>query len=167
MRLLTLTGAGGTGKTRLAVEATAGLDDEFPGGVVLVELAPIGDPDLVATTIADALGLVERPGTRIARGAGRLPARPAGAARARQLRAGARRGADARRAAHGCTRPDAPRHQPRAARHLRGADLPRPRAPASRPVSPPRGRPSPAHRGGTAVRRSRARRDGPTSSSPS
>ena len=62
VRLLTLTGTGGTGKTRLAVEATAGLDAEFPGGVVLVELAPISDPDLVAGTIADALDLHERPG---------------------------------------------------------------------------------------------------------
>ena len=61
VRLLTLTGPAGTGKTRLANEATTGLDAEFPGGVVLVELAPIGDADLVATTIAGALGLVERP----------------------------------------------------------------------------------------------------------
>ncbi len=62
MRLLTLTGPGGSGKTRLAVEATAGLGDEFPDGVVLVDLAPISDPDLVAAAIADALGLGERPG---------------------------------------------------------------------------------------------------------
>ena len=61
VRLLTLTGPAGTGKTRLAVEATTGLDAEFPDGAVLVELAAIGDADLVATTIADALGLVERP----------------------------------------------------------------------------------------------------------
>ena len=61
VRLLTLTGPAGTGKTRLALEATAGLDAEFPDGVVLVELAPISDADLVATTIAGALGLVERP----------------------------------------------------------------------------------------------------------
>ncbi len=62
VRLLTLTGAGGSGKTRLAVEATAGLGDEFPDGVVLVELAPIGDPDLVAAAIADRLGVGDRPG---------------------------------------------------------------------------------------------------------
>ena len=61
VRLLTLTGPGGTGKTRLAVEATTGLDAEFPGGVVLVDLAPISDPNLVAPTITGALGLVERP----------------------------------------------------------------------------------------------------------
>ena len=62
MRLLTLTGAGGTGKTRLALEATAGIADEFPDGVVLVELAPIADPELVARAIADALGLSETAG---------------------------------------------------------------------------------------------------------
>ncbi|MGZ8717449.1 MAG: ATP-binding protein, partial [Gaiellaceae bacterium] len=62
VRLLTLTGPGGSGKTRLAVEATAGLGDEFPDGVVLVELAPVGDPDLVAAAIADRLGVGDRPG---------------------------------------------------------------------------------------------------------
>ncbi len=62
VRLLTLTGAGGTGKTRLALEAIAGLGDEFPDGVELVELAPVADPDLVAAAIADALGLGETVG---------------------------------------------------------------------------------------------------------
>jgi predicted ATPase/DNA-binding SARP family transcriptional activator len=62
VRLLTLTGAGGTGKTRLALEATARVGDEFPDGVVQVELAPIVDSDLVATAIADTLGLGESPG---------------------------------------------------------------------------------------------------------
>ena len=60
VRLLTLTGPAGTGKTRLAIETATGLDAEFPGGVVLVDLAPIGDADLVVTTIAGALGLTER-----------------------------------------------------------------------------------------------------------
>ena len=59
VRVLTLTGAGGTGKTRLAVEATDGIGDEYPDGVVPVELAPIRDPGLVAATIADTLGLSE------------------------------------------------------------------------------------------------------------
>ena len=62
MCLVTLTGPGGSGKTRLAVEATDGIGDAFPDGVVLVDLAPISDPDLVAAAIADALGVVERPG---------------------------------------------------------------------------------------------------------
>jgi predicted ATPase/DNA-binding SARP family transcriptional activator len=64
VRLLTLTGAAGTGKTRLAVEAAAVLEAEFPDGVVLVELAPISDPDQVATAIAQTLGLGETPGRR-------------------------------------------------------------------------------------------------------
>lgn len=62
VRLLTLTGPGGSGKTRLAVEATACLGHEFPDGVVLVELASIGDPDLVAAAIADRLGVGDRSG---------------------------------------------------------------------------------------------------------
>ena len=62
VRLLTLTGAGGTGKTRLAIEATAGLENDFPDGVVLVELAPISNHELVAAAIAESLGLGEKPG---------------------------------------------------------------------------------------------------------
>jgi predicted ATPase/DNA-binding SARP family transcriptional activator len=57
VRLLTLTGPAGTGKTRLALHATAG---EMPGrDTVVVELAAIVDPDLVASSIATALGLSE------------------------------------------------------------------------------------------------------------
>jgi predicted ATPase/DNA-binding transcriptional LysR family regulator len=54
-RLVTLTGAGGSGKTRLAVETAAGLVDDFRDGVFLVELAPLRDPELVAAAIADVL----------------------------------------------------------------------------------------------------------------
>ena len=61
VRLLALTGAGGTGKTRLALEATCGIADQFPDGVVTVELAPIVDPELVTAAIADALGLSQTP----------------------------------------------------------------------------------------------------------
>src|SRR6185369_15947720 len=51
VRLLTLTGPGGAGKTRLALEAAAQLVDEFPRAFV-VALAPIADPELVLPTIA-------------------------------------------------------------------------------------------------------------------
>src|SRR5262245_1009194 len=59
VRLLTLTGPGGTGKTRLALQSAADLLDAFQDGVWFVNLAPITDPNQVATTIAHTLGLVE------------------------------------------------------------------------------------------------------------
>ena len=59
VRLLTLTGPGGTGKTRLALEAARALVDHFPGGVTFVDLAAISDPGLVAATAAQAIGIRE------------------------------------------------------------------------------------------------------------
>ena len=61
-RLVTLTGAGGVGKTRLAVQIAAQLATEFVGGVWYVDLAPITDPDLVPVVAARALGLRDQPG---------------------------------------------------------------------------------------------------------
>jgi predicted ATPase/class 3 adenylate cyclase len=58
-RLLTLTGAGGCGKTRLAVEAAGGLLASYPDGVFFVELAPITDPALVPSAISGSLGVRE------------------------------------------------------------------------------------------------------------
>jgi predicted ATPase len=60
--LLTLTGAGGSGKTRLALRAAGELLDAYPDGVFLVELAPVTDPLLVPSAIAAAVGVrVEGP----------------------------------------------------------------------------------------------------------
>ena len=59
VRLLTLTGPGGTGKTRLALQVAADLLDAFANGVWFVDLASIRDPALVATTIARTLGVKE------------------------------------------------------------------------------------------------------------
>ncbi len=64
-RLLTLTGPGGVGKTRLALAVAADLLDHFAHGVFFVPLEalpPPGDPDLVATAVARALGVRETPG---------------------------------------------------------------------------------------------------------
>ncbi|BBY06127.1 helix-turn-helix transcriptional regulator [Mycobacterium noviomagense] len=61
-RLVTLTGAGGAGKTRLAVQVTAGLVGEFPDGVWFIDLAPVTNPVAVPLTVARTLGLPDQPG---------------------------------------------------------------------------------------------------------
>ena len=59
---MTLTGPGGTGKTRLSLQAAAEASDGFPDGVFWVPLAPLDDPALVASTVAHALDVKEQPG---------------------------------------------------------------------------------------------------------
>ena len=61
-RLVTLSGAGGVGKTRLALHVAGQLAGAFADGVRQVDFAPIADPDLVPVTVAHALGLSDQPG---------------------------------------------------------------------------------------------------------
>jgi predicted ATPase/class 3 adenylate cyclase len=61
-RLVTLTGSGGAGKTRLALQVAAGLLDGSGDGVWFADLAPLQDPDLVAVTVASVLGIRQEPG---------------------------------------------------------------------------------------------------------
>jgi predicted ATPase/DNA-binding CsgD family transcriptional regulator len=61
-RLVTLTGAGGAGKTRLALQVMAGLADGAGDGVWFADLAALGEPDMVAVTVADVLGVRQEPG---------------------------------------------------------------------------------------------------------
>jgi predicted ATPase len=62
--LITLTGTGGTGKSRLAIQIGLEMLDQFKDGVYLVMLEPISEPDLVISTIAEVLGIRESPGSR-------------------------------------------------------------------------------------------------------
>jgi predicted ATPase/class 3 adenylate cyclase len=64
-RLLTLFGAGGIGKTRLSLQVAADVMDDYPDGVWLVELAPLGDGSLVAQSVASVLGVKEEPGRTV------------------------------------------------------------------------------------------------------
>ena len=65
VRMISLTGAGGTGKTRLAIQLASELIDEFENGVWIIELSPINDPELVVNEITRVLGLNEDPSADI------------------------------------------------------------------------------------------------------
>ena len=64
-RLVTLTGVGGVGKTRLATELAARLADEFPDGVWFFELAAVTDPAAVPDAVAAVLGITQQPGKSV------------------------------------------------------------------------------------------------------
>ncbi|MGO9696702.1 MAG: ATP-binding protein [Mycobacterium sp.] len=65
-RLVTLTGVGGVGKTRLATEVAARLADEFPDGVWFFDLAAVTDPAVVPDAVAAVLGIIQQPGKSVA-----------------------------------------------------------------------------------------------------
>jgi predicted ATPase len=65
-RLVTLTGVGGVGKTRLAREVAARLVDEFPDGVWFFDLAAVTDPAAVPEAVAAVLGIIQQPGKTVA-----------------------------------------------------------------------------------------------------
>src|SRR5271168_1512574 len=65
-QLVTLTGVGGVGKTRLALEVAAQVADKFPDGVWLFELASLGDPGAVPDAVASVLGITQQPGKSMA-----------------------------------------------------------------------------------------------------
>jgi predicted ATPase len=64
-RLVTLTGVGGVGKTRLALEVAARLSNEFADGIWVFELAAVTDPDAVPDAVASLLGITQQPGKSV------------------------------------------------------------------------------------------------------
>ena len=114
--MLNLTGPGGTGKTRLALEAASSLVPSYKAGVFWVGLASLRDPALV---IGD-----DRPDTR-RQGRSRLPyRRERDAPPPRQPRAGDRRSTRALIASQRLSQPHPPRHEPRAPTHPGGGRVP-------------------------------------------
>jgi len=65
-RLVTLTGVGGVGKTRLALEFATRSAEHFPDGVFVIELASVGDPAAVPEAVAGVLGITQQPGLNVA-----------------------------------------------------------------------------------------------------
>ena len=115
-RLVTLTGVGGVGKTRLATEVAARLADEFPDGVWFFELAAVTDPAAVPDAVAAVLGITQQPGKSVSESvAAALEGRVA-AVGVRQLRARARRRRRSGRGHPGAVGDgEDPGHQPRRA----------------------------------------------------
>ncbi len=173
VRLVTLTGPGGTGKTRLALQAAADLLDAFPHGCWLVELAALADSAPRARNHSRHLraAVGRRPDLR--RRPGELPARPPPVVGARQLRAGAAGGRSGRPAVARRARAESAGHQPRSAPPLRrdrvrrapaGRARARRHGPLQRRARRP-GRPRPGGgaepvRGGAPLHRARRRRQG-------
>ena len=74
-RLVTLTGVGGVGKTRLALELPRRSADDFPDGVLVIDLAAVGDPAAVPEAVAAVLGVTQQPGMSDAKCGGGLEGR--------------------------------------------------------------------------------------------
>ena len=123
-RLVTLTGVGGVGKTRLATEVAARLADEFPDGVWVFELAAVTDPAAVPDAVAAVLGITQQPGKSVSRERGRRVGGQGPAVGVRQLRARARRRRRSDRSHPGAVGDGAHRgHQPRRAGGRRRASV--------------------------------------------
>ena len=154
-RLVTLTGSGGVGKTRLALAVVAELLDQFPGGVWFVELASVADPAGVGSAVSGRDGSAPGPRAATRRATDRRADRGTNAARPRQLRAppGALRRAHGRAlgAARGRERA---RDGARAARRPRRSDMASPFAVGAAPRVDRCGACPAAVRGRPAVHRS-------------
>jgi hypothetical protein len=96
-RLVTLTGVGGVGKTRLSIQVAAELTPQFADGVWFVELAPVADAAAVPDTVATALGVTPLAGMSVTDSLGARAVRSPPPHRVRQLRARHRCGRPSRR----------------------------------------------------------------------
>ena len=150
-----MTGPGGTGKTRLALQAAAELLEDFADGVFFVPLAPLTDSGLVPSAIASALGLRDE-GEQPLPDRLRLPGGQAAPAAARQRRARARSRAPRRRPPRRRPRAQGAGDQPRAAAGAGGTGVPGASPGAAAAHASAAARAACAVRGGAPVRRAGA-----------
>jgi class 3 adenylate cyclase len=136
IRLLTLTGVGGTGKTRLAVQLAADLLEEFPDGVFFVNLAAIRDSSLVVATIAQTLAVRELPDQSLPDVLAEYLRQRRAPASARQLRAAPRGSTVSCCTARLSAAVEAARHKPSPTAPCRRAGVRRSTAQAPRPQAP-------------------------------
>ena len=120
-RLLTLTGPGGTGKTRLALQAAADLLDDFPDGTFFVPLATLTEAELFLPAVAETLGVRETGEQPLDESLKDYLGERRTAPRARQLRAGSGGGTRRDGAACGGSGPEGAGNQPRPPGALRRA----------------------------------------------
>src|SRR6185312_14321970 len=114
-RMVTLTGVGGVGKTRLALEVAARSANDYPDGVWVIELASVSDPAAVPEAVAAVLGIIQQAG-KCGRQRRRCVGGPVTVVVIRQLRARSKRGGGHdRRDIHPLSNRDSSYHQPRRA----------------------------------------------------
>ena len=135
VQLVTLTGPGGIGKTRLALQVAGELAEAFPGGSYFIPLAAVSEVELVPSAVGHDSGLASVSGPGPARNAQKLfpeLAARAHAAAVRQLRAHDRGGIPGGGSAYVESSPQGAGHQPRSAAHLRRTGVSRADAGSSR-----------------------------------
>ena len=124
VRLITLTGPGGTGKTRLALEVARSAVSDHPDGVFLASLAPLTDPETVPFAVASALGIKERGTEPIMQTSKVTLGDQAPHTDPGQFRTPAAGSFSGQRAPFGLSTPDGSRHEPGTASSLWRARLP-------------------------------------------
>ena len=158
VRLLTITGPGGVGKTRLALQAAADLLEDFPDGVWFVDLSVLDDPTLVPSAIAGVLGVREE-GSGLTERLAACSATSGCCSSWTISSASSMRRPTVSESARPCPRAEGAGDEPHAVAHLRRARVPALAAPAARSGTSAVARAAEPVRGGAPLCRAGASRE--------